>query len=103
MIKIIHTKNRYCPIIHCDVCGEIITDAGMAAVLRKTQRLAEGEESEVLYVHKLRCLEIMEHRLGNDTCMDEMNTHFMQLILNAGSSPARLGEIQRTEDVVGRF
>jgi hypothetical protein len=103
MIKIIHTKNRYGPIIRCDVCGEIIMDAGMAAVLRKTQRLAEGEESEVLYVHKRQCLNKMERQLASDTCMDEMNTHLMHLIINAGSSPAKLGELQRTEDVVGRF
>jgi len=103
MIKVLYIKGVYGPIIRCDVCGERITNAGLAAVLRKTAMLAEGQESEVFHVHKGRCHDTMEGRLGGAPGWDEITNHFLNLLLNAGSSPAKLREIQKIHDEVGEL
>lgn len=64
MIKILFTEALSCPIVNCDICGDMIgeLDEGTAMFADLATR-RENAKTEVLHVHKGKCYEIAERRL----------------------------------------
>lgn len=91
MIKIVHRNGRYFPVVVCDICKKIITEAENAAIVHIICQPSGdflGEESfvDVLHVHKEDCLEIGEYSLGGraNTGWVELRMHLGHLVSNAG-------------------
>lgn len=99
MIKVMRKDHRTVTIICCDVCGSWIDDAGLAAAVFRRMSV-EGETTEVLHVHKGRCHDVAEARLGGETGWHEMRQHLYHVTSNTGLPPAAL---QKMEDDDNQF
>ncbi len=76
-LKMSGSSNMACPALRCDHCGKRILGAGMAAVLYHFPK--EGEETDVLIVHKGQCHRAKE---GEYSSWDELSTFLQELTHN---------------------
>lgn len=80
-IKTIFIDEKNCPFFVCDVCGETIEARIGAAVF---DMLHEKAFVDVQHVHKGRCLNIAEQRMGGRRIgWDELSDHIKHLQHNA--------------------
>ena len=63
MIVIGLINGKYCPQIVCDICGAVITNCGLAAVVHK-QIINEDDIRKIMHVHKQYCLDDIEKNIG---------------------------------------
>ncbi|MBI5381106.1 MAG: hypothetical protein HZA31_04335 [Opitutae bacterium] len=96
MIKDVCIKGRIGPQVFCDTCGKRIEKAGLAAVIT-VKNIGDGESSEILHVHKGKCHDLAEKKLGGNVLWGEMSRHFLHLIYNVGLSTEHL-EAQKEAD-----
>lgn len=80
MIVIGLINGKYCPQIVCDICGTVITNCGLAAVVHK-QIINEDDIRKIMHVHKQYCLDDIEKKLGR-IGWHEMTDHFVHLLDN---------------------
>ena len=79
-------KGLFCPMFICDVCGESIKDARhAAAVFNMTAK--EALRIDVEHVHKGRCMDIAEGRIGSGFGWEELNQHIK--FLQENSTPKK--------------
>lgn len=92
MIMIQYTKDgNYRPVVACDVCSHIISNANWAAAVSLSGPWHGRDPGllQVLHVHKGLCQREAEHRLvgmgGSDnTGWEELATHVVQLLAGVG-------------------
>ena len=96
MIKNINIKGMTGPVIYCDTCGKRIEDASRAVVLA-AEKIEEKQTSEVLYVHKGKCHDKAEAKIGSNG-WQELSRHLLQLVYNVGLSIEDL-EARKDTDV----
>ncbi len=82
MIKMIQRDcGRSGPIIVCDICGDMIgKDNDGAVVFRDDAK--PNEKFDVLHVHKGKCLDLAEERLGDRAGWQELGAHIYWLACN---------------------
>lgn len=83
MIKILHASQRTCPIVVCDICGDMISDVLEGAAVFGC-RGEENAKSEVLHAHKGKCHDKAEERFGQNAGWDELGRHLYLICLNTG-------------------
>lgn len=67
-------QGLFCPMFFCDVCGESIKNAYDAgAVFNMLEKRAA--RIDVLHVHKGRCMDISEERIGKGFGWSELLEH----------------------------
>lgn len=81
-VKIIFIEDLFCPVFVCDVCGESIKRAGRAAAVYRLDYKAA--RTDVQHVHKGRCLDIAEERIGKGFGWAELHEHIDHLAENCG-------------------
>ena len=69
MIKILRKDGKFTHVVICDICHEMITNASRAAVVSRLP--PEGEAAEALHVHKGRCHDQAEARIGVANCKQD--------------------------------
>lgn len=80
-IKTIFIDGMNCPFFVCDICGETIEARIGAAVF---DMLLKKAFVDVLHVHKGKCLNIAEQRMGKPRLgWDELSVHIAHLTHNA--------------------
>lgn len=73
MIKMMHRDGRIAPVVVCDVCSDMISDAREgAAVFTCTAK--PNAKTEVLHAHKDQCHDQAEARIDNPG-WDELALH----------------------------
>ena len=90
MIAIRKHNGQYAPVLLCDECGGVITDALAASVVSTSA--PEGATAEAFYVHKGACDDALCARLGGLHGSEELAVHLIQLVENAlrNSDPQRV-------------
>lgn len=81
MIVIGMINGKFCPQTVCDICGAVITNYKLAAVVHKKIEKDEDMQKILYHVHKGLCHELMEKRLGK-TGWHEMETYLICLLDN---------------------
>jgi hypothetical protein len=92
---------RNAPMLSCDLCGELIREAGKAAVVFDNYR-KDGELAKVLYVHKGKiegktCHEEADSMItasGGKPGWQELKTHLCHLLHNVGFPAADAAEYE---------
>jgi len=97
MIAILKKSGQYLPVIVCDECGSIITDAFNATQISSSA--PEGATAQAFHVHKGACDEAISARLGGMHGSEELAVHLMQLIKNT----LRDSDRQRVENLMKWF
>ena len=87
MIAILKKDGQYRPVIVCDECGGVITDAFNATQISSSA--PEGATAQAFHVHKGACDEAISARLGGMHGSEELAVHLMQLIKNSLSESDR--------------
>lgn len=79
MVKLLQRDGgRFATVLVCDICGDMISsDREGAAVFRDDAR--PNEKFDVLHVHKGKCLDLAEERLGNRAGWQELGAHIYWL------------------------
>lgn len=75
-------KGLFCPMFICDVCGESIKDARHAAAVFNMTASA-ALRIDVEHVHKGKCMEIAERRIGKGFGWSELAEHITFLADNS--------------------
>jgi hypothetical protein len=97
MIKVLYAEGRYRPIVLCDVCREQIVDA-KKAVATSNMKVVAGNFTGAIYAHKGKCHDEAEANLGKAHAgWVDLETHFLQLLYNAGWRPEHLQEWQERQ------
>jgi hypothetical protein len=94
MIAIRKQNGQYTPVVVCDECGGIITDAFSA--MEVSSSAPEGATAQAFHVHKGACDDAMSARLGGMHGSEELAVHLVQLLKNALSGSDR----QRVENLL---
>lgn len=87
MIAILKKNGQYMPVIVCDECGGIITDAFNATQISSSA--PEGTTAQAFHVHKGACDDAISARLGGLHGSEELAVHLMQLVKNTLSESDR--------------
>lgn len=94
MIAIRKQNGQYSPVVICDECGGVITDAFGAMVVSSSA--PEGATAQAFHVHKGPCDDAISARLGGMYGSEELAVHLVQLLKNALSESDR----QRVENLL---
>jgi hypothetical protein len=102
VLKIIKVGDVSEPAIFCDVCTKQITAAGEAAAVYPYEE-KDGAVLEVLHVHKGRCHDTAENKVGSNggAPWQELESHLLWLLKNTGLPLDRLGELEADEKEFG--
>ena len=74
-------------VIVCDVCGDLIREAGLGVCVHPTDRLEIGESQKPFFAHKGKCHNQLERDFGYDPHngpWDELTSFLAQLRRNTG-------------------
>jgi ribA/ribD-fused uncharacterized protein len=78
MIAILKQSGRYRPVVVCDQCGEVITNAMNA--MQVSSAAPEGKIAQAFHVHKGACDETLSQRLGSVLGSEELSVHLIELV-----------------------
>lgn len=94
MIKMLKKGHFDCPVFVCDVCGDMISDLYEgAAVFSMAGK--DNSKGDVQHVHKDKCHDISEERIGELAGWQELSAHFVWLGYNIGMNPVKFVEMAR--------
>ena len=96
MIKILFKEKLSCPIFNCDVCGDMIGDLDEgAAVFADPARRRENAKIEVVHVHKGKCYEMAQDKMGRQVEWQPPGAHLYFLCANTDVDGKSLEKLKR--------
>ncbi len=108
MFEIFVNGDRNAPMLYCDVCDELITDAGTAAVVYDNFKKT-GERAKILYVHKGKidgrtCHQAADAIIsegGGTPGWQELKTHLCHIASNVGFPSEKMAEYDKRHRDMG--
>src|SRR5579871_2598867 len=100
MLKMVHRgEGRAAPAFYCDICGDRIEDANLAAIVYIRRVSQVGEKFDPLTVHKGNCHNVAERRLSTTTedCVvwEELSIFLARLLCNSNVALNNVGNIYK--------
>lgn len=81
MIRIWHRAGRTCPVVVCDICDDMISNAEEGAAVFSC-RSKDNLKTNVVHVHKGACQDKAEEQIGDDSGWDELGHHLYLVCSN---------------------
>lgn len=83
MLKILYRDRKACPIIACDVCGDMIGAIGDGVAVFFHQPIDNGKVS-VVHVHKGLCqLQAHASSTASEAVLQDLTAHFVVALINS--------------------
>jgi hypothetical protein len=99
MIQLVHKDGVASVVLTCDVCGEPITDAGMAIVRWKRSKDLDNIVTDLEFCHKGACDKQIEEYLRYP-CW-ELRHFLARLVVSTGTPPENIVEVIREASAIG--
>lgn len=93
-IKILYRDQRNCPVVVCDVCQDMIGNAGEGAVVFRCSA-PENSKLVCLHVHKGECHDKAEEGI-EDAGWEELGAHMAYIMSNLGIDLEAFKELDRS-------
>lgn len=92
MIRMILREGRCGPLVVCDICGDMISDADEGVAVFQGEP-HENSKFDVIHAHKDRCHTLAEKRIGSTADWQELGLHLYWLCKNTEIDERRFQEL----------